>query len=228
MNRKPKQRRFEIGQKAYVAILTISISLMILGISSLAIYAIYKATNCSVNTSSSKVNYKDVYNVAAILSPETLGKRGIPKAIINQKKEVCLRYIARNKSMAKVEEMLYGIPAEITLAQALLESDAGQSRLARQNKNHFGIKCFSRKCNQNHCSNFTDDSHKDFFRIYPSIEESYRAHSLFLLKDRYKSLFNLAPTDIEGWAYGLQQAGYATDKTYGKKLTRLAKWIVTV
>ena len=60
----------------------------------------------------------------------------------------------------------FGIPASITLAQGLLESNNGESRLTTKNNNHFGIKCFSRKCKKGHCSNFSDDSHKDFFRKY--------------------------------------------------------------
>jgi flagellum-specific peptidoglycan hydrolase FlgJ len=116
----------------------------------------------------------------------------------------------------------YGIPASITLAQGLLESNVGESKLATRNKNHFGIKCFSRSCKKGHCSNFTDDSHKDFFRIYKSSWESYRSHSLLLKRsDRYRRLFQLNRKDYRGWAHGLTKAGYATDKRYGAKLINL-------
>lgn len=67
--------------------------------------------------------------------------------------------------MAKEEMKTYGIPASITLAQGLLESNAGESKLAVDNNNHFGLKCFSRQCKKGHCSNFTDDSHKDFLKF---------------------------------------------------------------
>ena len=59
---------------------------------------------------------------------------------------------------------LYGIPVSIKMGQALIESRAGTSRLARNNNNFFGMKCFSRNCKKGHCSNATDDHHKDFFR----------------------------------------------------------------
>lgn len=133
-----------------------------------------------------------------------------------------LKYVDRYAKIAKTEMSKYGIPASITLAQGLLESNIGKSTLATQNKNHFGIKCFSRKCAKGHCSNFADDSHKDFFRIFANSWESYRAHSLLLKNNkRYSRLFKLRRTDYKGWAKGLKKAGYATDKTYANKLIKL-------
>lgn len=132
-----------------------------------------------------------------------------------------ISYVKRYARVAQVEMERYGIPASITLAQGLLESDCGESRLAKENNNHFGIKCFSKTCHKGHCSNFTDDSHKDFFRRYKSSWESYRAHSNFLQKKRYKHLQKLDMTDYEAWAHGLKKAGYATDPNYGYKLIRL-------
>ena len=130
-------------------------------------------------------------------------------------------YVSRYAPVAKIEQNLYNVPASITLAQGLLESDAGGSRLAKQNNNHFGIKCFSRTCSKGHCKNFTDDTHKDFFRVYKSPWESYRAHSMFLQKNRYKHLLKLPTTDYKAWAHGLRAAGYATDKRYAEKLINL-------
>lgn len=133
-----------------------------------------------------------------------------------------MKYVDRYAKIAKTEMSKYGIPASITLAQGLLESNIGKSTLATQNKNHFGIKCFSRKCAKGHCSNFADDSHKDFFRIFANSWESYRAHSLLLKNNkRYSRLFKLRRTDYKGWAKGLKKAGYATDKTYANKLIKL-------
>lgn len=130
-------------------------------------------------------------------------------------------YIKQFEKLAETEMKKYGIPASIILAQGLLESDAGDSRLAVQNNNHFGMKCFSRTCRKGHCSNFTDDSHKDFFRIYKNPADSYRAHSHLLQANRYKSLFKLSKSDYKGWAKGLKKAGYATDKHYAEKLINL-------
>jgi len=137
------------------------------------------------------------------------------------KRKKQLAYVQRFRKVAQTEMEKFGIPASITLAQGLIESNCGESRLATSNNNHFGIKCFSRKCRKGHCSNFTDDSHKDFFRKYKSAWESYRSHSYLLQADRYKPLKKLAKSDYEGWAKGLKKAGYATDEHYAEKLIQL-------
>jgi flagellum-specific peptidoglycan hydrolase FlgJ len=134
-------------------------------------------------------------------------------------------YVKRFSDVARLEMEQFGVPASITLAQGLLESQAGKSPLAREANNHFGIKCFSKKCKKGHCKNFSDDHHKDFFRAYPSAWESFRAHSLFLQKDRYKHLLELKKTDYKNWAVGLKRAGYATDPNYAKKLIRLIEYL---
>ncbi len=128
-------------------------------------------------------------------------------------------YIKRYAKVAVSEMNKFGIPASIKLAQALLESHAGNSRLATQNNNHFGIKCFSKSCKPGHCANFEDDHHKDFFRKYKSVWESYRSHSNMLANGRYKVL-KKHKRDYKKWAQGLKQLGYATDKKYAEKLIR--------
>ena len=143
------------------------------------------------------------------------------KRVDKEKYKKELLYIDRFSNVAQTEMEKYGIPASIKLAQALLETNVGTSRLATKNYNHFGMKCFSKKCRKGHCSNFSDDSHKDFFRIYDNAWESYRAHSLLLTSNsRYKNLFKLDKTDYKAWAKGLKKAGYATDKNYAEKLIR--------
>ncbi|GJM31070.1 MAG: hypothetical protein DHS20C18_00710 [Saprospiraceae bacterium] len=139
-----------------------------------------------------------------------------------EKRRKQLAYVDRYADIAKTEMRKFGIPASITLAQGLLESNVGESRLATKNNNHFGIKCFSRSCKKGHCSNFTDDSHKDFFRKYGNSWDSFRSHSnLLKLNKRYASLFKLKKSDYKGWAHGLKSAGYATDKRYAYKLIRM-------
>lgn len=131
-------------------------------------------------------------------------------------------YVERFAAVARQEMKKYGIPASIKLAQGILETQAGRSPLATKANNHFGIKCFSRSCTKGHCTNFSDDSHKDFFRCYSNAWESYRAHSLLLAEsDRYRHLFDLPVTDYRAWAAGLSSAGYATDQGYATKLVRL-------
>jgi hypothetical protein len=126
-------------------------------------------------------------------------------------------YVIRFSKVAKDEMQRFGVPASISLAQGLIESRAGTSKLARQNNNHFGIKCFSKNCGKGHCSNHFDDHHKDFFRKFNTPWESWRAHSKMLAEGRYKPLTKHG-NDYKKWAHGLQQLGYATDKTYGSKL----------
>lgn len=136
-----------------------------------------------------------------------------------EKRKKQLAYVERYVDIAKKEMEKYGIPASITLAQGLLESNAGESKLAKRNNNHFGMKCFSKTCKKGHCSNFTDDTHKDFFRKYKNSWDSYRAHSLLLKNGkRYQRLFQLDKDDYRGWSRGLKKAGYATDKYYAEKL----------
>ena len=109
------------------------------------------------------------------------------------------------------------IPASITLAQGLLESGAGNSALAREAKNHFGIKCH--KGWEGDTYIMDDDEKDECFRKYDNAEESFRDHSDFLCgRSRYAALFDLDITDYEGWAKGLKAAGYATNPKYAQLL----------
>jgi flagellum-specific peptidoglycan hydrolase FlgJ len=177
-----------------------------------------KASTPKVTSKSAHAPADNFSNIAFILNPDYAKKHHISPDIVEKKNKIVKAYISRFVPIAKIEQNLYGIPTSITLAQGLLESDAGHSRLAKQNNNHFGIKCFSNTCAEGHCKNYTDDSHKDFFRIYKNAWESYRAHSLFLQKPRYKHLSKLSSTDYKAWARELSKAGYATDKRYAEKI----------
>lgn len=130
------------------------------------------------------------------------------------------KYIEKYSGIAVSEMARSGVPASITLAQGLVESRAGLAPLAAKGNNHFGIKCHSdwkgRKMYQD------DDAKGECFRVYATAELSFRDHSDFLrYKDRYKSLFDLKPTDYKGWAHGLKKAGYATDPKYASKLIKV-------
>ena len=166
-----------------------------------------------------KENLANTYDNLVFSSSDYATSDSKNEATAKRKKQ--MNYVKRFEKVARAEMKKYGIPASISLAQGLLESNAGESRLARKNNNHFGIKCFSKNCQSGHCSNFTDDHHKDFFRKYRSAWESYRAHSLLLQSKRYKSLLDLNPRDYKGWAKGLKKAGYATDRHYAEKLIEL-------
>ncbi len=204
-------------------------SLLSEGLGEINIPIFWKKSNVErevpVNTSQlSEVDYYGVEDANSFSNMEWAQRPGETakqrEARLRRRKKR-INYVNKYAGIAQKEMDLYGIPASITLAQGLLESNAGESRLAVKNKNHFGIKCFSRRCKKGHCSNFNDDHHKDFFRIYPSVLESYRAHSKFLQASRYQKLFKLKQTDYKGWAHGLKKAGYATDPRYGYKLISL-------
>lgn len=128
-------------------------------------------------------------------------------------------YIKKYSKIAMSEMRRSGVPASITLAQGLLESGAGLSRLAVEANNHFGIKCHKWT---GKTIRHDDDAPQECFRAYDKAEESYRDHSDFLrYSDRYKSLFDLPVTDYKSWAYGLKKAGYATDPAYADKLINI-------
>lgn len=129
-------------------------------------------------------------------------------------------YVRRYKEVAIAEKEKYGIPASIKMAQAIVESNAGTSALSKKTNNHFGIKCFSRTCKKGHCSNFGDDSHKDFFRKYSNVWESYRSHSKLIVSGKYKALLKHGD-DYQKWARGLKKMGYATAAHYDDTLIEL-------
>ena len=128
-------------------------------------------------------------------------------------------YITEWKEVAMRKMKEHGIPASITLAQGLLESRNGNSALAAEGNNHFGIKCTPDWSGGRMYHD--DDKKDDCFRKYKRAEDSFEDHSKFLQRPRYAALFELRPTDYKGWARGLKKAGYATDPRYPDKLIEL-------
>jgi flagellum-specific peptidoglycan hydrolase FlgJ len=126
-------------------------------------------------------------------------------------------YIARFKKVAQSEQKRYGIPASITLAQGLLESNKGMSSLASKHNNHFGIKCW---CHGRHsdCVNFADDSPTDRFKRYKTAWESYRHHSEVVSSMPLKIGSRASYKD---WARALKKAGYATNPRYAQDLINI-------
>lgn len=125
-------------------------------------------------------------------------------------------YINRYSQMAVEQQQIYGIPASITLAQGLLESAAGHSTLATKGNNHFGIKCHKEWDGDFMLRD--DDAPDECFRVYSSAAESFRDHSIFLSRPRYKSLYDNDVADYAAWARGLSKCGYATDPNYASRL----------
>ncbi|WP_293894562.1 glucosaminidase domain-containing protein [Flavobacterium sp.] len=131
-----------------------------------------------------------------------------------------LAYIENYKNVAKENMVRSGIPASITLGQALLESGAGTGPLSVQANNHFGIKCHKEWTGPS--IKYSDDAEDECFRKYDQPSESFKDHSYFLTsRPRYAELFEFEKDDYRSWAYGLKAAGYATDSKYPDKLIGL-------
>jgi len=143
----------------------------------------------------------------------------IPQCLIAQK-TATLIYIDQYKAIAIKEMKRTGIPASITLAQGIIESNSGQSNLSLNFKNHFGIKCKSDW--QGETTYQDDDTNQECFRVYPTAARSFIDHSDFLKsRPNYAPLFELDPVDDSAWAYGLKKAGYATAPDYPRKLLKV-------
>jgi flagellum-specific peptidoglycan hydrolase FlgJ len=139
-------------------------------------------------------------------------------SVLDARQAKCWDYVTRFVSVARAEKSKFGIPVSITLAQGLLESDAGESSLTRKANNHFGVKTFDKSVSH---VVMKDDTPRDKFKKYRSAWESYRDHSQLLMRDHYKHLQFLSKTDYVGWAKGLKKAGYATDPFYAEKLVKI-------
>ena len=126
-------------------------------------------------------------------------------------------YIQKYKDCAIEQMLVYNIPASVTLAQGILESDYGNSPLAKYANNHFGIKCHEDWTGDYYT--YDDDEKGEHFRKYASVDDSYRDHAQFL-KSRpwYAFLFKYTRNDYRDWAFGLSKAGYATAKDYSQRL----------
>ncbi len=144
----------------------------------------------------------------------------LPSLLFSQSRMTTEEYIEKYKDIAIKKMKEYGIPASITLAQGILESGSGNSKLALKANNHFGIKCH--KDWKGKTFYMDDDEEHECFRKYSKAEDSYRDHSLFLTqRGRYSFLFDYDVTDYKKWAYGLKKAGYATNPKYPQLLIGL-------
>jgi LysM repeat protein len=128
-------------------------------------------------------------------------------------------YINQFKNIAMQEQIRTGVPAAIKLGQAILESQTGKSRLATEANNHFGIKCKTEWRGPKIYHN--DDANGECFRVYDNADASYIDHSNFLkTRTHYSFLFKLDIRDFTSWAFGLKQAGYATNPNYPAQLIK--------
>lgn len=166
----------------------------------------------------------DFASLSFVLNPNLQERKNVPQEIVDLKNSSCHKYVERFARVAIGEMKRYRIPASITLAQGLLESNAGSSKLSIQSENHFGLKC-EPKCLGCTCRNYRDDGVYDMFRVFGTAWESYREHSNLLSNSRYVHLKKLGTKDYKGWAHGLKKAGYATDKQYAEKLIMIIEML---
>ena len=144
----------------------------------------------------------------------------VAAVVVAQSRQTREEYIERYKHIAVAHMERYGIPASITMAQGILESDSGNSRLSKESNNHFGIKC--KKSWKGDRVYHDDDAKGECFRAYPSVEASYADHAEFLdSSPRYDSLFAYPSNDYRSWARGLKAAGYATAPDYAERLVAI-------
>lgn len=131
--------------------------------------------------------------------------------------EDVLNYIDNYSKLAVQSMKTYKIPASIKLAQAIYSSNAGQSKVAREARNHFGLLCNTEYQGEQYYE--TSDRSGNCYRTYATVEESFQDHNLFLTtRPRYESLFQLSPTDYTAWANGLQACGYSVNPEYAQRL----------
>lgn len=154
--------------------------------------------------------------ICAILTSTILSLSGIAQTISIE----TATYINQFKNIAMQEQIRTGVPAAIKLGQAILESQTGKSRLAIEANNHFGIKCKVEWRGAKIYHN--DDANGECFRVYDNAEASFIDHSNFLkTRIHYAFLFKLDIRDFTSWAFGLKQAGYATNPNYPAQLIKV-------
>ncbi|HSD07763.1 glucosaminidase domain-containing protein [Flavobacterium sp.] len=172
------------------------------------------SSKSKIQTTKKPVGWKYSKPIQNGSSSTTTSESGSKKMSTN---EAVKGYVAQYNGVAMSNMKTYGIPASIILAQGILESGAGQSDLAVNANNHFGIKCHNDWTGDKVYKD--DDSANECFRKYNQASESYRDHAMVLTgKKRYANLFTLQKGDYKAWAKGLREAGYATDPKYPEKL----------
>jgi LysM repeat protein len=164
--------------------------------------------------------HKQIYYLIIIIVPMILDSCRSSKPVVTYSAgEPTRAYIEKYRDLAISEMNRTGVPASITLAQGMIESDFGRSRLAREANNHFGIKCHNDWTGP--AIRHNDDRNNECFRKYSKPEDSFYDHSDFLKSvTRYRFLFDLSSSDYKGWARGLKKAGYATNPDYADMLIR--------
>jgi len=196
------------------------IKLLLIGLS---IGMFFSSCGAKKNSNKTKTPTKETKSV--INSEKNTDLSESKKVVTNtslKKSQTTVEYIDNFSAIAVAQMREHKIPASITIAQGILESNSGNSGLTKKSNNHFGIKCHK---NWNGGRTYYDDDAKgECFRVYKDPKNSYNDHSRFLTdRKRYANLFKLDQADYIGWANGLSKAGYATDKRYPQKLINIIR-----
>ena len=126
-------------------------------------------------------------------------------------------FINRYAPYAMEQQVKYGIPSSVILAQMALESSWGSSALARNDNNFFGIKRGSSWTGR--VSYYDDDRPQEAFRSYDNVGQSLSDHSATLLQSRYLRRCPVNDsTDHLGWIRGIKAGGYATASDYVERI----------
>lgn len=147
-------------------------------------------------------------------------------------------YVSKYYKIALEEQKHFGIPASLKLAQAMLESGYGSSKLAVNQNNHFGlkywkpnypkrIKTWDNLVDMSKVVTMNDDHPNDKFVGFKGVWHSYRYHSYFLAGDGspyVKRLPNKENLTYKDWCSALkagQRGGYATSKSYTRNILKI-------
>lgn len=185
-------------------------------------FASAEGKTAAVLTAAEKAEAAKYSNLGFALNANYAREYGISAAIVAYKRQICVDYIEMFMPIAKEEARLFGVPAAITMAQALLESDAGARDLAALENNHFGLKC-AKKGGAARCAKFMESGQTVYYQVFASPWFSFRANTKLLNGSKYRHLLQLEATDYENWAYGLQAAGYNNSPKYGQQLIAIIR-----
>lgn len=185
-------------------------------------FASARGKTATILTEAEKIEAAKYSNLGFALNPNYVREQGISAAIVAHKRQICADYIEMFMPIAKEEARLFGVPAAITMAQALLESDAGARDLAALENNHFGLKC-AKKGGAARCAKFMEGGQTVYYQVFASPWFSFRANTKLLKSSKYGHLLQLEGTDYENWAYGLQAAGYNNSPKYGQQLIAIIR-----
>lgn len=150
---------------------------------------------------------------------------GYPRQIHDQNMTV-KQFVSQVAPAAQREQKKYGIPASITIAQAGLESQWGNSRLGNKYNNLFGMKASKGEDNVRMYTieniNGKQRYIPQYFAVYQTWDDSIKAHTNIIVngtKDNHHRFDGVRTnTNYRKAAQELQKNGYATDPNYANKL----------